>query len=90
MLNGRISSFARYIKHVTIDVTETEVFDRAQSSAGGVDTKEINPKTLESYLVQGLFFAGEVVDIDGMCGGYNLQWAWSSGYVAGMHAADRK
>lgn len=90
MLNGRISSFARYIKHVTIDVTETEGFDRAQSSAGGVDTKEINPKTLESYLVQGLFFAGEVVDIDGMCGGYNLQWAWSSGYVAGMHAADRK
>ena len=64
--------------------------DRAQSSAGGVDTKEINPKTLESYLVQGLFFAGEVIDIDGMCGGYNLQWAWSSGYVAGMHAADRK
>lgn len=90
MLDGRISSFARYIKHVTIDVTETEGFDRAQSSAGGVDTKEINPKTLESYLVQGLFFAGEVVDIDGMCGGYNLQWAWSSGYVAGMHAADRK
>jgi predicted Rossmann fold flavoprotein len=90
MLNGRISSFARYIKHVTIDVTETEGFDRAQSSAGGVDTKEINPKTLESYLVQGLFFAGEVIDIDGMCGGYNLQWAWSSGYVAGMHAADRK
>ena len=43
---------------------------------------------MESKLVKGLFFAGEIVDIDGMCGGYNLQWAWSSGYVAGLHASN--
>ena len=57
-------------------------------TAGGVDTDEICPDTMESKLVPGLFFAGEVMDIDGMCGGYNLQWAWSSGAAAGKGAAD--
>jgi len=52
---------------------------------GGVDTKEID-KNMMSKLVDGLYFAGEIVDIDGRCGGYNLQWAWSSGYVAGCHS----
>ena len=56
-------------------------------SAGGVHTDEIDPQTMESRLVSNVYFAGEVVDIDGMCGGYNLQWAWSSGYVAGIHSA---
>lgn len=53
-----------------------------------VDTKEIDSRTLESKLVPGVYFAGEVIDIDGTCGGYNLQWAWSSGYVAGRHAGE--
>lgn len=53
-----------------------------------MDTDQINPTTMESRIVPGLYFAGEVVDIDGMCGGYNLQWAWSSGFVAGSAAAD--
>ena len=47
---------------------------------------QVNPNTMESKLVPGLFLCGELLDIDGMCGGYNLQWAWSSGYVAGSHA----
>lgn len=73
------------IKHFRIDITGSKDFDSAQVCAGGVSTAEINPKTMESMLVPGLYFAGEVVDIDGMCGGYNLQWAWSSGWVAGHY-----
>ena len=68
-------------------VTGSKSFEQAQVCAGGVHTDEIDPKTMESRLVPNVYFAGEVVDIDGMCGGYNLQWAWSSGYVAGIHAA---
>ncbi len=56
---------------------------------GGVDTKELK-ETLESRKAPGLFFAGEIIDIDGMCGGYNLQWAWSSGYVAGINSIGAK
>lgn len=62
-------------------------FKQAQVCSGGVDTSEINPVTLESLKHPGLFFAGELVDIDGTCGGYNLQWAWSSGAAAGFYAA---
>ena len=50
---------------------------------GGVSLKEINPKTMQSKLVDGLYFCGEVMDLDGPCGGYNLQWSFSSGYLAG-------
>ncbi|MDD7267646.1 MAG: NAD(P)/FAD-dependent oxidoreductase [Lachnospiraceae bacterium] len=56
---------------------------QAQVLQGGIDTREVFPMTLESRLVQGLFFAGEALDVDAVCGGYNLHWAWSSGYVAG-------
>lgn len=61
--------------------------DDAQVTAGGVKTDEINNSTMESKLVKGLYFAGEIVDVDGDCGGFNLQWAWSSGYVAGKNAS---
>jgi len=59
----------------------------AQVTAGGISTAEVNDRSLESKLVPGLFFAGEVLDIHGDSGGYNLAWAWASGYVAGTHAA---
>ncbi|MDY0294858.1 MAG: NAD(P)/FAD-dependent oxidoreductase [Acholeplasmataceae bacterium] len=62
-------------------------FDDAQVTAGGIDIKDINPQTLESKKIKGLYFCGEILDIDGLCGGYNLQWAWSSGYVCGIHAS---
>lgn len=68
-------------------ITGTKSWPSAQITCGGIDTKEINPKTMESKINPGLFFAGEVVDIDGECGGFNLQWAWSSGFVAGINAA---
>lgn len=65
----------------------TKGWQSAQVTAGGIDTGEINKNTMESKLVKGLFFAGEIIDIDGKCGGFNLQWAWSSGFIAGQNAA---
>ena len=63
---------------------------QAQVCAGGVDTGEVNPDTMESLICPGLYFAGEILDIDGACGGYNLQWAWSSGWLAGCCSAKEK
>ena len=63
--------------------------DAAQVTAGGILTSEFDPETMESRLVPGLYACGEVLDIDGDCGGYNLQWAWSSGRCAG-HAAGKE
>lgn len=71
----------------SLSIRDTSGFEQAQVCAGGVDTMEIHPETMESVLHKGLYFAGEVVDIDGPCGGYNLQWAWSSGAVAGRSSA---
>ena len=59
---------------------------KAEVTAGGIDTNELSSKTMESNNVPGLFFIGEVVDVTGWLGGYNFQWAWSSGYVAGLYA----
>lgn len=70
-----------------LEVTGSAGFGQAQVCAGGVDTEEVSPVNLESRLHKGLYFAGEILDIDGACGGYNLQWAWSSGAVAGIHSA---
>ena len=67
-------------------VSGTLPFNDAQATAGGVDTKDVDPLTLESKIAKGLYFAGEILDVDGDSGGYNLQWAWSSGWVAGKNA----
>lgn len=61
-------------------------FDDSQVTAGGIDITQVDELTLESKLCKGLFFCGEVLDVDGRCGGFNLQWAWSSGHVAAIHA----
>ena len=84
------SKLAALYKELNCQVTELNPFANAQVCAGGVDTSEIDNQTMESKLVKGLYFAGELVDVDGTCGGYNLQWAWSSGYVAGKYAAQGK
>lgn len=81
-----IAEVARTVKHFEVMLTEPLGMDSAQVTAGGVLTEEFNPETMESKLVPGLYACGEVLDIDGDCGGYNLQWAWSSGRVAGLHA----
>lgn len=75
------------LRRLTFTVTKTRPLAEAIVTAGGVSTKEISPATMESKLVSGLYFAGEVIDVDGYTGGYNLQAAWSTGFVAGRHAA---
>ncbi len=74
------------IKVFELELTEPMGMDNAQVTAGGVITDDFDPKTMESTLVPGLYACGEVLDIDGDCGGYNLQWAWSSGRLAGQSA----
>ena len=81
-----IREVARLVKGLEISLTEPMGMDSAQVTAGGILTKDFDPETMESKLVPGLYACGEVLDIDGDCGGYNLQWAWSSGYLAGAHA----
>lgn len=70
-------------KHFTVDVTGTRPVDEAIVTSGGVDVREIDPRTMGSKLVNGLYFAGEVIDVDAYTGGFNLQIAWSTGYTAG-------
>ena len=81
------NSLASCLKNLTMTVTGTRGFQEAIMTQGGVDVKEVNPSTMESKLVKGLYFAGELVDVDAKCGGYHLQWAWSSGFAAGSAAA---
>jgi hypothetical protein len=80
-------TLSRTITSLTLTVTGTAGFAEAMVTRGGVSLKEVNSKMLESRLVAGLFFAGEVLNLDGPCGGYNLQWAFSSGMLAGTSAA---
>lgn len=76
----------RAVKCLEVDLTEPMGMDCAQVTAGGITTAEFEETTMESRLVPGLYACGEVLDIDGDCGGYNLQWAWSSGRLAGLCA----
>ena len=75
------------LKHLPLTITRTRPIDEAIVTAGGVSVKELNPKTMESKLVKGLYFVGEVADVDGFTGGYNLQAAFSMGAAAGTWAA---
>ena len=83
---AEIAAVARAVKHFAVELTEPMGMDSAQVTAGGILTKDFDPNTMESKLVPGLYACGEVLDIDGDCGGYNLQWAWSSGRLAGLSA----
>ena len=86
---GRIKELARLISRFEADVTGTKPFANAQVCRGGVDTRQVDSRTMESKLCPGLYLAGELLDVDGICGGYNLQFAWSSGALAGQAAAKR-
>ena len=77
----------KVIKSFFVEIEGTNSFEQAQICAGGVKTTEINSDTLESLLVNGLYLTGELMDVDGICGGYNLQWAWATGFIAGENAA---
>lgn len=81
-------SFAALIQHVPLTVTKTGDFGEAIITRGGIRVQEVNPSTMESKLVRGLYFAGEMLDVDALTGGFNLQIAWSTGYLAGESAAE--
>lgn len=82
----KIWQLAKTGRDFQIHITDANSMENAQVCAGGVPFEQVN-MDLESKLVKGLYFAGEILDVDGKCGGYNLQWAWSSGYIAGRNAA---
>lgn len=85
--DSQIQSISKSIKQTKIEICKQRGYEFAQVCTGGIRTSEINYKTLESKLLQGVYFAGEILDVDGICGGYNLQWAWSSGYIAGVESS---
>ena len=80
-----INRFYQMLSNLEFQVTELGDFSQAQSTCGGVLLSEIDPMTMESKIVPGLYFAGEIVNVNGLCGGYNLQWAWTSAYLSGSN-----
>lgn len=81
-----LEEIALGLHNFNLEINGTEGYLKAEVTGGGVDTNELSSKTMESKKVKGLYFIGEVVDVTGWLGGYNFQWAWSSGYAAGMAA----
>ena len=77
-------TLVKLLKDFTITIQEFGKIEEAIVTAGGINIKEINPKTMESKIVRGLFFAGELIDVDAYTGGFNLQIAYSTGYTAGL------
>ena len=84
---AQLQLFIKVAKHFIVEVEGTNDFEQAQVCAGGVCTSELNALTMESLLQKDLYLTGELLDVDGICGGYNLQWAWATGYIAGKNAA---
>ena len=76
---------ANLLKNFCIMIKGFRPVEEAIVTAGGIDIKEINPKTMESKIIKGLYFAGEIIDVDAYTGGFNLQIAYSTGYVSGMN-----
>lgn len=84
---AQMKTLVGFCKTNRIMISDTNGFENAQVCAGGVRTTQINPYTMESLAVNGLYIIGELLDVDGICGGYNLQWAWATGHIAGTAAA---
>ncbi len=87
ILDEKWEKLLDFIQHFPVEIEGTNSFEQAQVCAGGVRTNEINADTMESLYEKDLYLTGELLDIDGICGGYNLQWAWATGCIAGEHAA---
>ncbi len=83
MPNKALKNTAETINRFVVAPAGTEGYAKAEVTLGGVDTDELSSKTMEVRKVNGLYFIGEAVDVTGWLGGYNFQWAWSSGYAAG-------
>ncbi len=86
----QINSIVFNVKQLSFTPIDTKGFENAEVVNGGVYTDEVDEKTLQSKLVKNLYFSGELLDIDGDCGGFNLHWAWASGYVSGLNMAKTK
>ena len=84
--DNEIRKLCTSLKKYRINILETTGFKNAHVTAGGISLDEVNTDTLESKIIKGLYFSGEVLDVYGECGGFNLQWAWASGYIAGKNA----
>ena len=80
-------SLVSLLKGLRLEISRTRPIDQAMVTRGGVSLKEVNPRTMESRLIKGLYFAGEMLDVDADTGGFNLQAAFSTGYLAGESAA---
>ena len=78
-----LAKWEKLVHHWPIRPAGTEGYEKAEVTAGGVDTRELSSKTMECSEIKGLFFIGEVVDVTGQLGGFNFQWAWASGAAAG-------
>ncbi len=87
MLPDEIERIATTLKSWRFEVHGSKSWMEAQVTAGGIKVDSVHSDTLESKIIKDLYFAGEILDIDGDSGGYNLQWAWSSGYIAGRNAS---
>lgn len=85
--NGELRKLAKEIKSLEFEVSGTSPWQNAQATSGGINVNCVN-ENLESKLHEGIYFAGEILDVDGECGGYNLQWAWSSGIWSGKNCAE--
>jgi hypothetical protein len=83
----QISAMADRMKNWKLGIEGVSGFDKAQVTCGGIGTGQIDSRTMEVKQYPGLYITGEMLDVDGICGGYNLQWAWTSGYLAGRSAA---
>ena len=88
--NQQLRKLAEQCKCTQLIITDTNGFDNAQICAGGVSLEDINIDTMESCYQRGLYIIGELLDVDGICGGYNLQWAWATGKIAGESAAKQE
>jgi hypothetical protein len=84
--SAHLERLAEELHHWRFRPDGTEGYDKAEVTVGGIDTRDLSSQTMESRKVPGLYFAGECVDVTGQLGGYNLQWAWSSGWTAGQYA----
>ena len=80
---SKLLHISNLIHNFEVSISDSEGYLKAEVTAGGIDTKELSSKTMESVKIPGLFFVGEVIDVTGWLGGYNFQWGWSSGFVAG-------
>ena len=83
----QLISICHSIKNLKLTINGTRSFDQAQICGGGIPVSEIDQNTMESRICSDFYLTGELIDIDGICGGYNLQWAWSTGYIAGKNCA---